>query len=241
MQAAMNNPMSGREPRGLSGKALQSLTHAGEWHYNGQPVHFNEAGWFNATEVAQRFGKRLDHWLANNETKTYLSALGEALNTRNLGDFVRTQRGRNGGTWLHPKLAVIFARWLDMRFAVWCDLQIDHILRGGMSLWHKPGNAPSETPDREALLTAAAAVVARHRLPFSAVYEALNQFAGVVHARDMSCEQVIQSAEFGKRLLAGQATPEDFARIEQHRARTDGESPQLTLPCFADVLPGGAQ
>lgn len=33
-----------------------------------------------------------------------------------------------GGTWLHPKLAVVFARWLDIRFAVWCDLHIDALL-----------------------------------------------------------------------------------------------------------------
>jgi hypothetical protein len=30
----------------------------------------------------------------------------------------------------HPKLAVVFARWLDVQFSVWCDLQIDKLLRG---------------------------------------------------------------------------------------------------------------
>lgn len=35
-----------------------------------------------------------------------------------------------GGTWLHPKLAVPFARWLDVDFAVWCDDQIDGLIRG---------------------------------------------------------------------------------------------------------------
>lgn len=35
-----------------------------------------------------------------------------------------------GGTWLHPKLAVRFAQWLDMDFAIWCDEQIDNLLRG---------------------------------------------------------------------------------------------------------------
>jgi KilA-N domain len=34
-----------------------------------------------------------------------------------------------GGTWLHPKLAIDFARWLSPDFAVWCDLQIEKILR----------------------------------------------------------------------------------------------------------------
>lgn len=30
---------------------------------------------------------------------------------------------------MHPKLAVPFARWLDTRFAIWCDLQIDGLIR----------------------------------------------------------------------------------------------------------------
>lgn len=34
------------------------------------------------------------------------------------------------GTWAHPKLAVFFARWLDVRFAVWCDAMIEDILKG---------------------------------------------------------------------------------------------------------------
>ena len=46
---------------------------------------------------------------------------------------VKTKSGspeNGGGTWLHPKLAVQFARWLDVDFAVWCDLHIDALLRG---------------------------------------------------------------------------------------------------------------
>ncbi|WP_426344239.1 KilA-N domain-containing protein [Pseudoduganella sp. R-32] len=220
---------------------FKGRTHAGEWEYNGKPVQFTGDGWFNATEVAKRFDKRLDNWLANDETQAYLSALGAALNTWNSRDLIRVKRGRYGGTWLHPKLAVAFARWLDIRFAVWCDMQIDNILRGGLTLWHKSGRAPSETPDREALLAVVAAVVARHRLSFRAVYDALNRFAGVTHAREMNCEQVIQSAEFGARLLAGNATPDDFARVEQCRADRNGESLQLMLPFLSDVMAGGAQ
>lgn len=43
---------------------------------------------------------------------------------------VEASRGSGGGSWAHPKLAVFFARWLDVRFAVWCDMQIDDILHG---------------------------------------------------------------------------------------------------------------
>ena len=53
---------------------------------------------------------------------------------------VKTKVGapeNGGGTWLHPKLAVVFARWLDARFAVWCDLQIDSLIRGDSQRWQQ--------------------------------------------------------------------------------------------------------
>lgn len=103
------------------------------FHYKGQPVRFNTDGWVNAGDAAAQFGKRVDHWLANAETKQYIEALAEALNTRDSGDLIRSRRGRGGGTWLHPKLAVAFARWLDVKFAVWCDLHIDALLRGELT------------------------------------------------------------------------------------------------------------
>jgi hypothetical protein len=43
---------------------------------------------------------------------------------------IRGGRNHADGTWLHPKLAVPFSRWLDDDFAVWCDLQIDSLIRG---------------------------------------------------------------------------------------------------------------
>lgn len=103
------------------------------FHYQGQPVRFNSAGWINATEIAAREGRRLDKWLGTQETNDYIGALMRHLNTPEKGDLIRTQRGRHGGTWLHPKLAVAFARWISPDFAVWCDLHIDALLRGELN------------------------------------------------------------------------------------------------------------
>ncbi|MNM42401.1 KilA-N domain protein [compost metagenome] len=105
------------------------------FHYQGQAVRFNSDGWINATDVAKRFGKRPVDWLKQGETKEYLNALAEAL-TCDAGSLVQTSKARSdrgGGTWFHPKLAVAFARWLDLRFAVWCDLHIDALLRGELN------------------------------------------------------------------------------------------------------------
>ncbi len=94
--------------------------------FDGQSHSFNEAGWFNATEAAARFSKKANEWLRLPGTASYLAAF-----RRKYGNIphLKTRRGIGGGTWLHPKLAVRFAQWLSDDFAVWCDEQIDAILR----------------------------------------------------------------------------------------------------------------
>lgn len=87
------------------------------------------------TKAAAHFGKQLVHFWSNRETDEYLLALARSMELipRNSDEFdiglvrdaydalVESKMGRYGGTWGHPKLAVFFARWLDVKFAVWCD------------------------------------------------------------------------------------------------------------------------
>jgi hypothetical protein len=80
--------------------------------FNGNMISFSQDGWFNATQVAATFDKRIDHWLENKETQEYIAIL----HTRNYGDLLKTSKARSdrgGGTWMHPKLAIFFARWLS--------------------------------------------------------------------------------------------------------------------------------
>lgn len=97
--------------------------------YHNIAVSFTEEAWFNATEVADRYGKRVADWQANIETQNYISALAEILNVPKEA-LLKTKRGRYGGTWMHPRMGVPFARWLDVSFGVWCDDQIYKILTG---------------------------------------------------------------------------------------------------------------
>ena len=55
--------------------------------------------------------------------------------------FIKAKRGNAGGTWLHPKLAVAFARWCDIDFALWCDEQIEALISSGRE-WGKPPTKP---------------------------------------------------------------------------------------------------
>lgn len=110
--------------------------------YNDVPVIFQSNAFLNATAIAKHFGKEPKNYLRTNETKEYIAALTEWLfssdesnGTKSLveqNQLVIVKNGsteNGGGTWLHPKLAVNFARWLDARFAVWCDMQIDKLLK----------------------------------------------------------------------------------------------------------------
>lgn len=94
--------------------------------FDGSVVTLNSDGWINATVIADANGKRVGDWVDLPSTREYV----ERLNTRLSGSLIQAKRGRNGGTWLHPKLAVMFARWISVDFAIWCDEQIDEIIHG---------------------------------------------------------------------------------------------------------------
>lgn len=108
--------------------------------FQGMAVHASRDAWFNATEIAEAYGKRLDKFWEREETKEYLDGLCEILNTPKTGDlnkpfnikgypqFIKTKRGKNGGTWLHPDLMVHFARWVNIRFGIWADQTIKALL-----------------------------------------------------------------------------------------------------------------
>lgn len=133
-----------------------------KFEFKQQLYSFNLEGWFNATEAAKRFEKEPFAWINQRDTMEYIAALakhhgnsrfvqemneikeldGKSAKSRRLilelvksTGFVRTKAGspeHGGGTWMHPKLAVPYARWLNVDFAVWCDLQIDSIVRNGI-------------------------------------------------------------------------------------------------------------
>ena len=103
------------------------------------PVSFRDDGYLNATMIASHFGKLPKDYLKSEQTQQYISALAEKLSVRRKiltkeNQVVIVKRGGiEHGTWLHPKLAVHFARWLDPKFAVWCDEQIEQILSGSLT------------------------------------------------------------------------------------------------------------
>ncbi len=111
-----------------------------QYEHDGKSIDvlFTETAFFNATVAAKVFGKETYDWLRSKDCKEYVTVLVEKSNRENPGlgitdenQLIKTiQGGAYKGTWLHSKLAVPFARWLNVRFAVWCDEIIFNLLRG---------------------------------------------------------------------------------------------------------------
>jgi hypothetical protein len=98
--------------------------------YGEMSVQFQENGFINATAIAKQFNKQPRDYLKTEQTKNYINSI-KRIFLIDENQLVIVKKGsveNGGGTWLHPKLAIDFARWLSPDFAVWCDLQIERIL-----------------------------------------------------------------------------------------------------------------
>jgi hypothetical protein len=75
-------------------------------------------GYVNATAMAKASGKQWSHYRETDRATTYLEALSTNTGIR-VTDLYIAKPGE--GTWIHPRLAVDFARWISADFAVWMD------------------------------------------------------------------------------------------------------------------------
>jgi hypothetical protein len=117
--------------------------------FNGHKIHFelrNGVVYVDATETAKPYGKKPGDFIKTAQTKEYITALSTASNILE-ADLVQTKNGGDGfGTWLHHKLALRFAGWLDVRLQIWMDEQIENLLRGETPAPVQP-IAIQETPE----------------------------------------------------------------------------------------------
>lgn len=110
--------------------------------YQGAAVSFRTAdGYVNATEMAKavapgRLSKIPTHFLRLDSTRRFINALTDDLGK--LGNLnlptAKLVEVRHGGiaagTWMHPDLALEFARWLSPEFAIWTNRVIRRVLAG---------------------------------------------------------------------------------------------------------------
>ena len=107
------------------------------FEYEGIKIEFGigEAVWMNATEIAKHHGKLIGNWSRNSSTEEYITALktryANSHNGKKQEFLMIYQGGSFQGTWIHQKLALRFAQWLNPDFAVWVDEKIEELLTTG--------------------------------------------------------------------------------------------------------------
>ena len=109
--------------------------------FNGHQILFDKIDtqiYLNTTKTAKFFktskgnSKDVNEWLKSKVTQEYLSEMRKIVTPENFGRLiivVNSGAVAERGTWIHKKLIVFFARWLSPKFAVWCDIQIEEILK----------------------------------------------------------------------------------------------------------------
>ena len=161
-------------------------------------VSFRADGYLNATAIAAHFGKQPRDYLKTEQTQQYIAALAENLSVKTKiltkeNQIVSVKRGGDEqGTWLHPKLAIHFARWLDPKFAVWCDEQIEQIISGSL----QPKLAQTTVADRTPLRQAVSALVGRCGFDYSAAYHLVHQRFGVSSIEEIAAEDLPEAVEY---------------------------------------------
>lgn len=104
-------------------------------NYLGNSIEFKMAGghvYANATSMCKAFNKLPKDWLKTEQTQEYISELERKEKSPNgLVEIVQGGRASEQGTWIHEKLILDLARWLNVKFRVWCDEQIATLLREG--------------------------------------------------------------------------------------------------------------
>jgi len=79
--------------------------------------------WLNATDIAKQFDKQMTNYWNSKDTIEYIEAL-YSFNSLKSNELKKAVVGKYGGTYIHPDLIIHFARWVNPRFAVACDIWI---------------------------------------------------------------------------------------------------------------------
>lgn len=105
------------------------------FEYKGSPIQFEDVEgklMANATLMCAAFGKKPADWQRSETAKRYIQAVMENSHIDE-SELVTVKRGGSDsqGTWIHEKLILNLARWLNVEFELWCDDKIAELLRTG--------------------------------------------------------------------------------------------------------------
>lgn len=87
----------------------------------------------NATEMAKPFGRKVEAFMRNEGTISFINEALKSENSRFLNVKCETdliESRQKSGTWMHRVLALKFAAWLNPAFEIWVYSTIERILFG---------------------------------------------------------------------------------------------------------------
>ena len=104
---------------------------------NGIVMLCREDGYIDATKLCQAGGKKFNDWYRLEQTNDLI----QALNLKTGIDAIKlidSKKGRYGGSWIHPDLAVQLAQWISPMFSLQVSSWVREIaLTGGVMLMHE--------------------------------------------------------------------------------------------------------
>ena len=90
-------------------------------------LHFEKV-WFNATEVALMYNKKVKDYLDKPNTAGYITAMCKR---HELSDVSLLVSEREDGIWLSPRLMLDFGRWVDVEFDIWLNCILVEAIKNG--------------------------------------------------------------------------------------------------------------
>lgn len=118
-----------------------AIVNAGE--FNGISIGQRADGYVNITAMAKATGKRVDNWMRLDETTSFLSEF--SLDPEYAGVLaIDPKQGRNGGTWVHPDVAIQFAQWVSPKFALFVSKLVRNWILNNTQAAPTPEPAPRQ-------------------------------------------------------------------------------------------------
>ena len=89
--------------------------------FNGKRIRIRDIdGYVNASDLCKTHTKRIDshEYFRNNDSKLFINELSTTTGIPVVKLVEKIIGGKTPGTWLHPRLAIDFARWVSPELAV---------------------------------------------------------------------------------------------------------------------------
>jgi len=99
--------------------------------------YFNANALLNSWNEDNHKTLQLGNYKKTNQTKDFI----EQLKTEGIDNPIISERGKNGSTWMHPKLFIDFAMWVSIEFK---SKVIDYVLDGLIQNRHDAGDYYNE-------------------------------------------------------------------------------------------------